>query len=59
MMNELNELEMNLVTGGTQNNGEILSDAVTNTIEENMPIIDAIADGAGKIWDLLMYIYNK
>ena len=50
---------MNLVTGGTQSNGEILSDAVTNTIEENMPIIDAIADGAGKIWDLLMYIYNK
>ena len=42
-------MELEMAADGTKNNGEILYEGVTNAIEKNQPIIDAVADGACKI----------
>ena len=48
-----------MVAGGDKTNGEILTEGVSGAIEKNKPIIDAVADGASKVRDILKCIYNK
>ena len=54
----MKDMELEMVVGGTQNNGEFLYEGVTNTIEENKAIIDVVADGVSTLWDILTYVYN-
>ena len=52
-------VELDMVAGGAKTNGEILTEGVSGAIEKNKPIIDAVADGASKVRDILKCIYNK
>lgn len=71
-MNEMNELEMDQVTGGisgsqenrdpNMNNGDVLSEIpgrITKEISENKGALDMIPEQTGTVWNLVEYVITK